>query len=204
MFGKNEPENEENIDDLQKESFDNLKGTLSTAETNPLATQNESFGDPKGALLKRIEDLEKTVKDLDERLKQSEQRVEQLLSGSQPTPSTPAEAPIEAPKSGQTLYLSAPTPDGVFTDFDDKEHTGKSIYKLQSDNGQTGTFAVLNTIDAVSTALISLSQFIKPACKIESTTGGVPSKILTIVEGEAAFNGEAWVVRRKAVIRLEK
>lgn len=204
MFGRPEAEGKRNAEGQSEEYFDNGKEALSAAERNPLAMRKEPFDDEKGILLKRIEDLERRVRDMDERMRQSENMIERLLSEKLTAPSQSAEAAAKEQETGLTLYLSAPTPDGVFADFDDKEHAGKSIYTLKSDNGQTGTFAVLNTVDAVSTALISLSQFIKPACKIESATSGVPSKILTVVEGEAAFNGEAWTVRRKAVIRLEK
>lgn len=203
MFGKSEAENNENAEELSEDSFNDTKGTLLAGKRNPFEAQKEPFDDLKGTLLKRIEDLERKVKDLDERLKQSDETIKQLLSVRLSAPSQLVETPSQEAKKSPVLYLSAPTPDGVFIDFDDKEHTGKSIYTLRSDNGQTGTFAVLNTVDAVSTAVISLSQFIKPACKIESSTGGVPSQILTTVEGEAFFNGEAWVVKRKATIRLE-
>ena len=58
---------------------------------------------------------------------------------------------------------------------------------------------MLNTPDAVATANISVSQFVKPVCKILSTTSSIPRHIITREEGTATMtDGGTWKVTKKA------
>lgn len=103
----------------------------------------------------------------------------------------------------QHLFLAAPTPDGVFLQASETEQIGKSIYQLTTTDGQNGTFILLDTPDAIATAMISVSQFVKPACKVSGNTALQPRHIITEEEGAASREGTCWKITRKAVVRFE-
>ena len=105
--------------------------------------------------------------------------------------------------SPEILYLAAPTPDGTFSQASAMEQIGKSIYQLTTADGQNGTFILLDTPDAIATAMISVSQFVKPACKISGNTAIQPRHIITEEEGAASREGTGWKITRKAVVRFE-
>lgn len=101
------------------------------------------------------------------------------------------------------IYLAAPTPDGVFLQASETEQIGKSIYQLTTTDGQNGTFILLDSPDAIATAMISVSQFVKPACKVSGNTALQPRHIITEEEGAASREGTGWKITRKAVVRFE-
>ncbi len=105
--------------------------------------------------------------------------------------------------STEIIYLAAPTPDGTFSQASAMEQIGKSIYQLTTTDGQNGTFILLDTPDAIATAMISVSQFVKPACKISGNTAIQPRHIITEEEGAASREGTGWKITRKAVVRFE-
>ena len=122
-----------------------------------------------------------------------------------PSPITQHSTPITHHPSPNTqhLFLAAPTPDGVFLQASETEQIGKSIYQLTTSDGQNGTFILLDTPDAIATAMISVSQFVKPACKISGNTAIQPRHIITEEEGAASREGAGWKITRKAVVRFE-
>ena len=105
--------------------------------------------------------------------------------------------------STEIFYLAAPTPDGTFSQASAMEQIGKSIYQLTTTDGQNGTFILLDTPDAIATAMISVSQFVKPACKISGNTAIQPRHIITEEEGAASREGTGWKITRKADVRFE-
>lgn len=121
------------------------------------------------------------------------------------TPSSLHESPstLHTPHSTEIFYLEAPTPDGTFSQASAMEQIGKSIYQLTTTDGQNGTFILLDTPDAIATAMISVSQFVKPACKISGNTAIQPRHIITEEEGAASREGTGWKITRKAVVRFE-
>ena len=113
---------------------------------------------------------------------------------------------VETPASfahTEVFYLAAPNPDGTFSQASSMEQIGKSIYQLTTSDGQNGTFILLDTPDAIATAMISVSQFVKPACKISGNTAIQPRHIITEEEGAASREGTGWKITRKAVVRFE-
>lgn len=122
----------------------------------------------------------------------------------------PMEMPLEEPQTAESFggqseifYLAAPNPDGTFSQASAVEQIGKSIYQLTTADGQNGTFILLDTPDAIATAMISVSQFVKPACKISGNTAIQPRHIITEEEGAASREGAGWKITRKAVVRFE-
>ena len=122
-----------------------------------------------------------------------------------PSPTTHHPSPnTQHPSSiTQHLFLAAPTPDGVFLQASETEQIGKSIYQLTTTDGQNGTFILLDTPDAIATAMISVSQFVKPVCKVSGNTALQPRHIITEEEGAASREGTGWKITRKAVVRFE-
>lgn len=107
------------------------------------------------------------------------------------------------PSGEQSLYLSAPTPEGAFTQVSPVELTGKSIYRLTTDNGVNGLFVMLSTPDAIATAMISVSQMVKPVCRIEGNVAMMPRRVTTVCAGHAMFSDGQWRMTDKATIRFE-
>ena len=106
-------------------------------------------------------------------------------------------------RTDTVYYLPAPTPDGLFLQASEREQIGKSVYQLTTNDGQNGTFILLDTPDAIATAMISVSTFVKPVCKVSGNTYMRPRHIITEEEGTATREGAAWKVIRKAVVRFE-
>ena len=103
----------------------------------------------------------------------------------------------------QTFYLPAPTSDGQFLESSGVEQVGKSIYQLRTEDGINGQFIMLSTPDAIATASISISQFVKPVCRIEGNTHQIPRQIETLEEGMAQRDGNVWKVVRKARVSFQ-
>lgn len=110
---------------------------------------------------------------------------------------------VVSPSTTVVYYLPAPTPDGLFLQASEREQIGKSVYQLTTSDGQNGTFILLDTPDAIATAMISVSTFVKPACKVSGNTYMQPRHIITEEEGTATREGSAWRIIRKAVARFE-
>lgn len=102
----------------------------------------------------------------------------------------------------KTSIIFFPVPvDGVFSGGTDEIETGKSLYMLKTTDGETGTFTILNTPEAIGTALISLSEMVKPVCKIINTVVN-PLEIVTEGPGKAVREGDNWRVVSKSTVRL--
>lgn len=151
------------------------------------------------ALVKRIDCLEKEIVWLKE----------ELVRRPQPAPVNVEEktekleeTSVETVPQAQTLYLSAPNADGTFSSCSPQEDVGTSLFVLHSEDGRTGTFAFLNTSDALATALISITQFLKPVCKIQGKATFMPRSIATEQEGGAFLDGTTWTMTQKAVVRF--
>ncbi len=163
-------------------------------------------------LTKRIEALEKTVDKQREQLVELEEKLATRLATATPqTNELPADeaaavvqsTPTVTPTTGeQTFYLSAPSADGTFREASTNKHAG-SIYQLSTTDGSNARFIMLSTPDAIATAMISVSQFVKPACRIEGNSHRQPRSIVTLEEGVAKREGEEWRVVKKAILRFD-
>ncbi len=110
---------------------------------------------------------------------------------------------VESAPVAETYYLPAPMPDGLFTEESRMLQVGKSIYRLRSTDGMNGYFEMLSSPDAIATATISVSQFVKPVCRIEGNTHRLPQRIETLEEGTAQREGNGWRVVRKATVKFD-
>jgi len=185
--------------------FQNIFGK-NEEETEDMQQSNELID----KLLHRISSLEKRVGSL-------EQQVEMLKT--QPTTDEQPDEGIKmdvvtetdtitidmTPREPQpTLYyMSAPELDGTFSRVALQEQAGKTIFQLTTTDGQHGTFIVMDTPDAIATAVISISQFLKPVCRVAGDSSIYPNHILTDEEGLAVREGNSWKVTQKAIIHFE-
>lgn len=101
------------------------------------------------------------------------------------------------------FYLPAPTPDGVFEEASASKQVGKSIYLLKTKDQENGTFSILEDKDSIATAMISVSQFIKPVCHIEGDTHRYPQRVTTLEEGVVRREGNSWHLVAKAKLLFE-
>lgn len=101
------------------------------------------------------------------------------------------------------LYMDAPTNDGIFTSTSEHEEIGKSLYVLTTKDYVNGSFILLDSPDVIATAMISISQLIKPVCKIIGNVNAYPKHIVTKEEGIAVNEDGVWKVTKKAVVRFE-
>ncbi|MFA6718204.1 MAG: hypothetical protein WCS15_03910 [Prevotella sp.] len=175
-------------------------------------------------LLARLDKLETKAKKQAKQLAEVEAQLKKLMNNkgnssslsSSPSPVGEEELQIFSPQfpspSGEelgerqlamTFYLPAPTPDGQFLESSTTEQVGKSIYQLRTEDGANGQFIMLSSPDAIATAMISVSQFVKPACRIEGNSNRQPSSVFTLEEGVAQFEGSVWHVIRKARVVFE-
>ena len=158
------------------------------------------------AVLKRkMEKMEAWMADMDELVaKQSEQdTIASTKESLQVADSASDPASVAISPATQRFYLAAPTPDGCFADMSTVEQTGKSLYVLTVKDGMTGMYSMIANDEAMATAMISISQFVKSACKVIGDTHKPPRRIVTVEEGCVTREGDMWRITRKAVVRFE-
>ncbi len=166
----------------------------------PLNQQIADLLDSQESQTRRIEALEEQLAQLS--ISTTSAPIDSVLSPSQDKPVPPVNSPVAASLSVQTFYLSAPSAEGVFSDASLNEHSG-SIYQLTTADGLNGNFIMLSTPDAIAMAMISVSQFVKPACRIDGSTHRQARAIVTLEEGVAQRDGDVWRVMKKAVVRFD-
>ena len=168
----------------------------------------------------RIQELERHLIQLNKRVESLEQQIEALSShpieistDKEMKETVAAQASIvnSAPTDIQTegkapqhriLFMTAPNDEGVFTGSSETEQVGKSIYQLSTTDGVHGTFIMLDTPDAIATAMISVSQFVKTACKVQGNLSPYPQQIQTLEEGTAVLENDSWRITNKAIVKF--
>ncbi|EJP33613.1 hypothetical protein HMPREF1146_1632 [Prevotella sp. MSX73] len=168
---------------------------LETANTD-LKEQVESLAAKIDVCCERIDKLESA-------LSGQYRKEEMMLDVSEAIQNEQGDDHSYSSHGGKTeLFAGAPTIDGLFSDVAKKERIGKSLYKLVTADGATATFEMLDTPDALATAMISLSQFVKPVCKIEGNTTGLLHHVTILERGSAVMENGVWRVIKKAMVRF--
>ncbi|MBQ6209472.1 MAG: hypothetical protein IJK42_06840 [Prevotella sp.] len=198
-----------------KFSFSNMfSKSVEDAEAQEVNGHDDSHAfsvlkDRVRTLQRRVDEMEKRIETLEKMLAEKDKEVKEepvvtptainINPVSQPT--TPIQEPT-MPKLSQ-FYLAAPSADGSFPSVSQREQIGKSIYVLTTQDGLNGTFSIIDSNDAIATAMISISQFLKPVCKVNGSTAQYPHHIVTDEEGTASKEGGVWKVVRKAIVHFE-
>ena len=141
----------------------------------------------------------------DSQLSPSNSQLSPFNSQLSPDSTLPTDSPLNTLHSTRPrqYYLSAPTPEGIFTEFSEEERVGSSVYLLTTDDGINGTFRMLNTPDALATLAISISQFVKPVCKIIGAVTIQPRHVAVHMPGSAVFEDGVWRTTVKAQVQFE-
>lgn len=168
----------------------------------------------------RIQELERHLIQLNKRVESLEQQIEAHsshpieISTDKEMKETVAvhtsivnSAPTDIQTEGKApqhriLFMTAPNDEGVFTGSSETEQVGKSIYQLSTTDGVHGTFIMLDTPDAIATAMISVSQFVKTACKVQGNLSLYPQQIQTLEEGTAVLENDSWRITNKAIVKF--
>ncbi len=172
------------------------KATEQAPDSSMLSTDGQTED-----MLQRIRRLEADVqmlKDALDRLTQERKKVEEDVLAQKSD--NAAALPEKTLPQETTLFLSAPTTDGIFQECSSEEKVGKSLYVLHTHDSDNGTFAILDTPEALATAMISISQIIKPVCRVKNTPSSLPRHVVTESEGTAKREGNVWRMTTKAVI----
>ncbi len=134
--------------------------------------------------------------------------VSQSLFGDSDDTAAPAKPkalaePVKHPRpKNYSAVMFFPVPvDGVFMNGSSEIEVGTSLYMLKTNDDATATFQILNTPEAISSALVSMDTMVKPACKILNTVSA-PVEILAEKLGTAEKVGDGWKITNKAVVRL--
>lgn len=107
---------------------------------------------------------------------------------------------VVRPKFSAVMFYPVPV-DGMFVNGTSDIEVGKSLYMLKTNDDQNATFQILNTPEAIAMALVSMSETVKPACKVLNTVAA-PVEILAEKLGTAEREGDGWRIINKAVVRL--
>lgn len=102
----------------------------------------------------------------------------------------------------KTLFLSPPSPDGVFHESFSQPRVGSTVYQMTTVDDNHGTFIFYENRDALATAMISISQIVKTVCRVENNKNN-PQDITNVSEGKVVREGNAWKVVEKATVRFK-
>lgn len=186
-----------------------LSGNKELQEMQQLCEQQaeriESLAEEIAALKRQMAKMEARMADMDQFMAKMPARdtIASTKESLQVADSASDPASVAISPATQRFYLAAPTPDGCFADMSTVEQTGKSLYVLTVKDGMTGMYSMIANDEAMATAMISISQFVKSACKVIGDTHKPPRRIVTVEEGCVTREGDMWRITRKAVVRFE-
>lgn len=152
-----------------------------------------------------LSDLHSRCDDLEEQLSEKKNAAEEKSDEPTVEEDDRTVIPTVCPaKQKTTFFLAEPNREGIFTSCTEQEEAGKSIYQLTTEDGITGAFSMLDTPDAIATATISISQFVKPVCKVDGKVPPKPRHAVTISHGKVSKQEDGWKVEEKAVVRFNQ
>lgn len=155
------------------------------------------LGEENGRL---VSELEAAHREIDELNRRPEPRV---------APAAPAAATEEPeatprrrrPAAAREIYLGRVNAKGLFVRADREMVEGKSVYRLSTTDGYTGTFRVVTDECMMDTMLDNPQDYLAGGCvakDLEDTDGMM--EIVTESAGTAIFEDGCWRVLRKAKI----
>lgn len=153
-----------------------------------------------------ISELKKSIRDMEKRIDDFSARQVRPANSERPAepechkPSAPTEQ--NTTPHPQTLFLPAPSPDGVFHEAFAAPRIGHTVYQMTTTDGNNGTFIFYDSRDALATAMISISEIVKTVCRIDNSKKS-PRNIVNVKEGHVARDGNTWKVTEKATVRFE-
>lgn len=116
----------------------------------------------------------------------------------------PAAAPRQGGNPLRTIYLGKANAKGIFVRAERTLNPGNTIYRLDTTDGFSGSFRVVNDPSVWDSALANPVESLGGGCQaadLMDTAGA--ERIVTDSSGTAVFEGGAWKVIRKAKIHYE-
>lgn len=177
----------------------NLLGKKNDDKDLPEYVTVEKYEKDIKALKKRIESLEDSLAER----KASENKIA-ALSGAvnDQNLSERVKQEVIEEERPKTLYLSPPSPDGVFHESFSQPRVGSTVYQMTTSDDNHGTFIFYENRDALATAMISISQIVKTVCRVENNKSN-PQDITNVSEGKVVKEGNSWRVVEKATVRFK-
>lgn len=136
-------------------------------------------------------------------------RVSQLQQQLQSMRDTPAPQPAPrqpqpAPGGERVIYLGRANRNRVFVRADRQVTPGKTVYRLVTTNGLTGTFTVETDPSVVALVSLDAQTALCGACEAPTLAGAEScSRIVTDTAGTAIFEDNCWKVLHPAAVHLE-
>lgn len=157
------------------------------------------------ALRAEVETLRQANSGLEAEITRLRNGLAAMAGATAPQPSTPqATDPVPTPARPQPriIYLGRVNPRGLFVRADKAPHPELSVYRLDTEDGYTGTFRVIENHSADSRLLSNPAEWLAGGCTGLDALQDDPDATLidTLSGGTAIFEGGAWKVIRKARI----
>lgn len=111
---------------------------------------------------------------------------------------TPSAQPAQVNRPTQ-FYLGMPGADGSWSDVSATNKPGQCLYVINSQDGMSGTFKVINEPVAVQSILMAVGKYLSPVCRVTNTATQV-SGIVTDEPGVAVNDNGVWRMTKKAVV----
>ena len=111
---------------------------------------------------------------------------------------TPSAQPPQVNRPTQ-FYLGMPGTDGSWSDVSTTNKPGQCLYVINSQDGLSGTFKVINEPVAVQSILMAVGKYLSPVCRVTNTATQV-SGIVTDEPGVAVNDNGVWRMTKKAVV----
>lgn len=160
-------------------------------EIHKLTTSLEAANREIAELKKELQGLRQTNKSLQQAASEQPAAPQKIAEA------TPAVSP--ATPAGRTIYLGRVNSRGLFVRADKNINPDLSVYMLQTNDGFTGTFRVLQSTDIDDRLLENPGEWLSGGCQIETSEPGA-TKVHTVSGGTAIFESGVWKVMRKAKV----
>ena len=179
-----------------------------------IAVYNNIHKNAHSRSMREMHELQSNNSQLHEKLIQIENRIQQLeksttqrfstltatVQAQSVAPSVHKQAEEHRRTITQTTMYFSPASTGVFANGSSVRDSNH-VYELTTNDGRNGVFKIIDANDSIATALISVSEFVKPMCTVENNVAN-PVNIITVQPGTAINDGGVWRVTNKAIVRL--
>lgn len=172
----------------------NEKIRKAKAELDVVREENARLQAAQDALQARLTQAQTQIESLRLALSEAENKA------SAATHTAPASE--AAPRPVRSLYLGRVNRSGLFVRADRQLNPEATVYRLDTEDGYTGTFRVVNTPAVVDRALENPDQWLETGCTIDdSLAADEATEIVTESSGTAVLENGCWKMIRKAKVR---
>lgn len=166
------------------------------AELDVVREENARLQAANTALQTRLDQAQTQIESLRIALAETEKRASAPAATAEP-----ADAP-QAPRPVRSLYLGRVNRDGLFVRADRQINPDATVYRLDTEDGYTGTFRVVSSPEVADRLLESPERWLSGGCTARDLydTDGY-TDIVTESAGTAVLESGCWKMIRKAKIK---